>query len=208
MRRCSSLLLSGCYLAVEGLRVTLLLFLLVFTQNHKTHQSWRVIERNVKSLVSLFYRIPKAIFDRVEVKTGNGPSRPAKRRGWWGSRGILYCCLWRGLRWGPLPWPSGPVPRHQARPAPPDCPCWSPGCWEEGCGRAERWWRRATEGDRRGFLLGCRGRVVPLHRQRSHRSAPRCWSRRRHSRKAHWCARDLTAPGHLWRRYQHLAQGV
>lgn len=144
----------------------------------------------------------------LRLKTGNGPSRPAMRQGWWESRGILYCCLWRGRTSGPLPSPSGPVPHRQAHPAPPDCPCWSPGCWGVGCGRAERWWKRATEGVHRGFLLGCRGRVVPLHRQRSRCSARRCWSRRRHSRKAHWCAQDLTGPGHLWGRYQHLAQKV
>jgi len=203
--RCSSLLLFGLHRCLpvttaEGRKVTLLLFLLLFTQNHKTYQSWRVTERIVKPRKSVF---PYPHTDLLWLKTGNGPSRPAMRRGWWGSRGIPYCFLWRGLRLGPLPWPSEPVPRHPARPAPPDCPCWSPGYWGEGCGRAMMWWRRATEGDRRGFLPGCRGTVVRPRRQRSRRSAPRCWSCRRRSRKARWCGRDLTAPGRLWRRYQH-----
>lgn len=62
------------------------------------------------------------------LRTGNGPSRPAMRRGWWESRGIPYCCLWKDLTSDRLPLPSGPVPHHRVHPAPPDCPSQSPGC--------------------------------------------------------------------------------
>lgn len=63
----------GCYLTTaEGhtLLLFLLLFLPLFTQHHKPYQSWRMIERNVKSLVSLFCRIPTAIF-RCVFETQN-----------------------------------------------------------------------------------------------------------------------------------------
>lgn len=115
-----------------------------------SYQSKRAIERNIKSLVSLLSYPHSDLLPCSRFKTGNGPSRQAKRRGWWGSLGIPYCCPWRGLRWGRLPWLSEPVPHHLPPPAPPDCPCWSPGCWGEGCGLAERRWRTVTGGGRRG----------------------------------------------------------
>lgn len=69
---CSSLLFSRLHISARLLPhcydcwgTESLLFLLHFTQHHKTYQSQRVIERNVKSLVSLFCWIPTAIFYRV-----------------------------------------------------------------------------------------------------------------------------------------------
>lgn len=176
----------------------------------ETYQQWTVESDRKKckkpSESTLMFPHSTFFLPCLRLKTGNGPSRPAMRRGWWGSQGIPYCSLWRGLRSGLLPWPSEPVPHHPAPPVPPGCPCWSSGCWGEECGRAERRWRRATGGDRKGFPLGCRGRAVPPRRRRSRRSA--CWSHRRRSRKARWRGRDLTGPGRLQRRNRHLARGV
>lgn len=179
-------LLPHCYhcWATDGL-----LLLQHVTQHHKMYQSQRAIERNVKSCIDLLLR--------SSLKTGNGPSHPATRRGWWGSLDILYCCRWRGLRWGHPPWPSEPVPPRRRRSAPPDCPCWSPGCWGEECDQAETLWKMATEGGRRGLLLGCRGTAVLLHQRRSRRSAPQCWSRPQRSHRARWCGRGRTGPGRL-----------
>lgn len=93
----------------------------------ETYQQWTVESDRKKckkpSESTLMFPHSTFFLPCLRLKTGNGPSRPAMRRGWWGSQGIPYCSLWRGLRSGLLPWPSEPVPHHPAPPVPPGCPC-------------------------------------------------------------------------------------
>lgn len=115
---------SGCCLPPDPTSsVTHLVFSLPFAT--PTHVS--EINTNVESLQHQSNHVLGLILSS-RLRTGNGPSRPAMRRGWWESRGIPYCCLWRDLTWDRPPLPSAPVPRHRVRPAPPDCPLRSPGC--------------------------------------------------------------------------------